>query len=215
VGVLPAAVRTPAGYRIYGEIHVHAVLAYRRLAAGVGPVEAGEIMRVAHAQPISVLLARLDAAHGVLDRERRDLEFAKAAARAIVGEPIGEVRPSDEMSTSELAGALGVRPSTLRHWDAMGLVVPGRLRGRGTRRYTPDDVRDARIVHQLRVAGYRITQLQELLPQLRGVRHEDGVLAGLAARDASIEARSRALLEAAAALNAIIAARAPLTAAPP
>ncbi|MFE7711419.1 MerR family transcriptional regulator [Streptomyces sp. NPDC057486] len=61
------------------------------------------------------------------------------------------------MSVSELAAALGVRPSTLRHWDAEGLVVPDRVPSRGTRRYSPAQARDARIVHQLRSAGYRMT----------------------------------------------------------
>jgi nucleoside-diphosphate-sugar epimerase len=66
-------------------------------------------------------------------------------------------------------------------------------------------VRDARIVHQLRSAGYRVDILRVLMPDLpRGDRSED-VEAALAARDASITARSRALLDAAAALTAVIA----------
>ncbi|WP_234320181.1 MerR family transcriptional regulator [Streptomyces sp. SBT349] len=50
------------------------------------------------------------------------------------------------MSISELAAALGVRPSTLRHWHAEALVTPDRDPVRRTRRYTPAQVRDARIV---------------------------------------------------------------------
>lgn len=205
-GVLPPAARTDAGYRVYGESHVLSARAYGSLAAGAGPVEARRIMRAAHVLPISGMLALLDAAHARLDQERRDLEFAKTAARVIADEPIADVRRSDDMSISELANALGVRASALRHWDAEGLVVPGRGSSRAARRYTPDDVRDARIVHQLRSAGYRITQLQELMPQLRGERRWEAVMAGLAARDASIEARSRALFEGGAALGAAIAA---------
>jgi hypothetical protein len=69
---------------------------------------------------------------------------------------------------SELADVLGVQPSTLRHWDAEGLVVPDRTASRSERTYSPSDVRDARIVHQLRMAGYRIGPLKDLMPQLRG-----------------------------------------------
>ncbi|MFJ4651553.1 MerR family transcriptional regulator [Nocardia sp. NPDC088792] len=205
-GVLPPAVRTDAGYRVYDESHVLSARAYGSLAAGAGPVEARKIMRAAHTLPGSGMLALLDAAHARLDQERRDLEFATTAARVIADEPIADVRRSDDMSISELANALGVRSSALRHWDAEGLVVPSRGGSRAARRYAPEDVRDARIVHQLRSAGYRITQLRELMPQLRGERRWEAVMAGLAARGASIEARSRALFEGGAALGAAIAA---------
>ncbi|MEU7630405.1 MerR family transcriptional regulator [Nocardia sp. NPDC049220] len=203
-GVLPPALRTRAGYRRYGEIHLRSALAYRALAAGVGPLAAKRIVRAAHERPIAQLLALLDAAHAGLDRERRDLALAKRAAEAIAAEPIDDVRPSDSMGVSELAAALGVRASTLRHWDAEGLVVPDRVAAQGTRRYAPAQVRDARIVHQLRSAGYRIDTLRSLMSNLpRGRRSED-IDAALTARDASITARSHALLDSAAALSAVI-----------
>jgi DNA-binding transcriptional MerR regulator len=203
--VLPPALRTAAGYRRYGEAHVRSALAYRALAAGVGPVEAKRIIRTVHERPIHEALALLDAEHARLHRERTDLALAKRAAAAISAEPIDDVRASDSMSVSELAAALGVRPSTLRHWDAEGLVVPDRATAQGTRRYSPAQVRDARIVHQLRCAGYRVDTLRALMPDLpRGHRSAD-VEAALAARDASITARSHALLDAAAALTAVIA----------
>lgn len=206
-GVLPPAARTATGYRVYGEVHVRSVLAYRAFAAGVGPTEARVILRAAHEHPTTRLLTLLDAAHARLHTERVDLRHAQDAARAISAEPIADVRASDAMSVSELATALGVRPSTLRHWDAEGLVVPERDPARGTRRYTPAQVRDARIVHQLRRAGYRIEPLRALMPELRQARRWEEVAAALAAREASITARSQALLDGAAALSAVLATR--------
>jgi DNA-binding transcriptional MerR regulator len=205
-GVLPPATRTATGYRIYAEIHLRSALAYRALAAGAGPVEAKKIVRAAHQFPTSQVLALLDAAHARLDAERAELRQAEEAAQAISAEPIEDVRSSDSMNVSELAAALGVRPSTLRHWDAEGLVVPERDPARGTRRYTPTHVRDARIVHQLRKAGYRIAPLRALMPELRRARRSEDVASVLAARDASITARSRALLDGAAALSAVLSA---------
>jgi DNA-binding transcriptional MerR regulator len=204
-GVLPPAARTAAGYRAYGGQHLRSAVAYRALAAGAGPAEARRIMRAAHAYPAPGLLALLDAAHARLDAERRELALARAAAAAIAAEPVEAVRPADSMGISELAAALGVRPSALRHWDAEGLVVPGRAAAGGARRYAPGDVRDARVVHQLRLAGYRIAPLKALMPELRRAGRGDEVLAALAARDASIDARSAALLEGAAALSAVLA----------
>lgn len=201
-GVLPSAARTATGYRIYGEIHLRSALAYRALAAGVGPVEAKKIVRTVHAAPVPRVLALLDAAHARLDTEREDLRQAKEAARVIAHEPIDDVRGTDSMSVSELAEALGVRPSTLRHWDAEGLVTPDRVRG--TRRYTPGQVRDARIVHQLRMAGYRVAHLRLLMPELKRSRRIEDVTSALAVRDTSITTRSRALLDGTAALSAVL-----------
>ncbi len=204
-GVLPAATRTAAGYRTYGEVHLRSALAYRALAAGVGPVEAKKIVRALHRDPLAEVLALLDAAHARLDAERADLREATEAVRVISREPIEDVRGSDSMGVSELASALGLRPSTLRHWDAERLVVPGRDQ-RGTRRYTPSQVRDARIVHQLRLAGNRVAPLRALMPELRRSRRLEDVASALAFRDAAITARSRALFDGTAALS-LIAAR--------
>ncbi|MER5275081.1 MerR family transcriptional regulator [Streptomyces sp. NPDC002809] len=205
-GVLPAVPRTAAGYRVYREVHLRSALAYRALAAGTGPVEAKSLLRAAHQRPVPEVLARLDAAHARLDRERTDLALSQEAAEWISAEPVEDIRPSDAMSVSALAVALGVRPSTLRHWDAEGLVVPDRAPPRGTRRYSPAQVRDARIVHQLRGAGYRIEHLRTLMPVLRQGHRPEDVRAALAARDASITARSRALFDATVALGAVLAA---------
>ncbi len=201
-GVLPEAARSPSGYRAYTQVHVRAALAYRALAAAVGPVGAKQIMRAAHREPGSQVLALLDAAHARLHTERQELALAMRAAEAIAAEPVGQVRPSDSMSISELAGALGLRPSTLRHWESEGLIAPGRSSAQATRTYAPGDVRDARIVHQLRQAGYRIPALQALMPQLRHAGPE--LAAALAAREAGLDSRSRRLLEAGAALHALL-----------
>ncbi len=82
--------------------------------------------------------------------------------------------------------------------------MPRRSCTREARRYSPDEVRDARIVHQLRMAGYRIAPLKALMPQLQRASRWEEVTTTLAARDASINTRSRALLEGAAALSAVI-----------
>ncbi|MFE3598672.1 MerR family transcriptional regulator [Streptomyces sp. NPDC059096] len=206
-GVLPAAARSAAGHRIYGEVHLRSALAYRALAVGTGPVEARRIVRAVHERPVPEVLALLDAAHARLDRERTDLRLAREAAAAISAEPVADVRPSDAMSVSELAAALGVRPSTLRHWDAEGLAVPDRVFPRETRRYAPDQARDARIVHQLRTAGYRVDQLRALMPGLRSGHRSRDLDAALTAREESVTARSRALLDAGAALGALLASR--------
>ncbi|WP_232666686.1 MerR family transcriptional regulator [Pseudonocardia sp. TRM90224] len=200
-GVLPAAPRTGSGYRVYGEQHVHAAIAYRGFAAGIGPVDAKAVLRAARSGQGPELLALVDAAHARLHAERRDVALARRAAAVITAERVDDALPSDVMTISELADALGVRTSTLRHWEAEGLVSPRRAPGGGARTYVPVDVRDARIVHQLRMAGYGIAPLRTLMPELRRAKRWDEVRTMLADRDAAIDARSAALIAGTAALH--------------
>lgn len=190
LGVLPLAERSPSGRRSYDQVHVLSARAYRGLAEAVGPVEARRLLVTAH-HAIDELAARLDSVHAGLHAERRELALARQAVASIASEPMEDVRAADAMGVGELAEALGVRASALRHWEAEGLLAPSRD-AHGARRYSPTDVRDARLIHQLRRAGYRIEPLRALLPQLR----ERGLDERLAQREASITARSVALFRA-------------------
>ncbi|OUS95263.1 TioE family transcriptional regulator [Rhodococcus sp. NCIMB 12038] len=203
-GVLPPATRTATGYRIYTEVHLQCALAYRELAVAAGPVDAKRIVRSVHTCPASTTVALLDAAHARLHTERAELALAKNAAAVISTEPIDDVRASDWMGVAELAAALGVRLSTLRHWDTEGLVIPDRNAPTGARRYSPSQVRDARIVHQLRKAGYRIAPLRAVMAQLRRPPGSGDIGAALAIRDETLTTRSRALVDATAALAGLL-----------
>ena len=194
-GVLPPTTRSISGYRRWDDIHVASLLAYQQLTGAIGPVEARLLVRDAHRDQ-TAMLTRLDAAHARLHQERRELELARHAVESISAEPLHDIDPADSMSVGVLAVALGVRPSTLRHWEAEQLLSPGRSTT-GARVYSPTDVRDARLIHQLRQAGHRITPLRALLPTLRTTGSWNEILTE---RDQSIHTRSRALLDASHAL---------------
>lgn len=59
-GVLPPTTRTAAGYRTYTREHAVAAVAYTALSAGVGPMQAKVILRIAHRSPLPELLGALD-----------------------------------------------------------------------------------------------------------------------------------------------------------
>lgn len=70
---------------------------------------------------------------------------------------------------AELAG---MHPQTLRQYDRIGLVVPGRTRG-GSRRYSVTDIRQLREVAQMSAEGMslpaiaRIIELEQSVASLR------------------------------------------------
>lgn len=200
-GVIPPSTRAPNGYRRFGTGHLHAARAYRALSAAVGPVEAKSVLRKVLAEPATTAL-HMDELHARLHAERTALRRVTTATRAISAETISEQHVDDGMSIGLLAAALGVRTSTLRHWESEGLLVP-RRRSRA-RSYSPADVRDARIVDQLRRAGYRIPDLRPILDDLRRIGMHPGVLKRLAQRGHALDARSQALLAAGAHLLELV-----------
>jgi DNA-binding transcriptional MerR regulator len=195
-GVLPPVDRTPAGYRLYAPVHVHALRAYRALARALGPVPAKALLRGLRDADPEETLATLDSAHAALRDERLRLTAVHTAASLIATEPVDTVRRDDWMTITDLAAALGVRTSTLRHWDAEGLVVPDRAAPGGARSYSPAQARDARVVQQLRAAGHGIEELRTLMPALRAGHRQGDLESALAARRADVTRRSLALLEA-------------------
>jgi DNA-binding transcriptional MerR regulator len=106
-----------------------------------------------------------------------------------------------------MARRLGIRPATLRKWERAGLVQPRRDPQTGYRVYSPADVRDALLVHQLRRGGYLLEQIAPLIAQV----HSAGGVAPLESmlRDwhARLSARSCAMLTGAAALDAYLGCR--------
>ncbi|MFD5832986.1 MerR family transcriptional regulator [Streptomyces collinus] len=203
-GVLPPAARTPSGYRVFGEVHRGALLAYRALMRGYGPVTAAGIMRTLHAGDVPGALALVDAAHAALHEERVSLRAASEALELLALEPPAPLPRSGGLRIGEVAVLLGVRTSALRVWEGAGLLTPGRERGTGYRIYEPADVRDARLVHTLRRSHYLFDQIR---PVLEGLRREGGsaaLRAAVAARGAALTARTRIMIEGAGALHAYL-----------
>ena len=132
---LPPVPRSPSGYRRYGDAHLHAVLAYRALSTALGPVQGKALLRAVDPLAPEKTAAAVDEAHALLHRERSGLRAAREAARLIAAEPVGGNSGADSMSVSELAEALGIRPSALRHWEA---------EGPGDHQHSLDEALDAR-----------------------------------------------------------------------
>lgn len=206
LGVIPPAERSGNGYRVYTPVHGRALRAYRGLAAAAGPVDARAMLAGLRGATVAEAAAAVGALHVRLARERDEAQRARRALHAIRAEVVEAApeRDEDAMTITELAGALDVRPSTLRFWEDEGLVAPDRVTTLRARRYGPEAIRAARIVAALRRAGYGVPAVRELMGALHrpdGLAAADRVLQDRLDRLAT---RSVSLLRAGADLAAVI-----------
>lgn len=213
LGVLPAAERTPNGYRRYQERHIIALRAYRALAAAVGPVPARQLMPTLLQGTLETAAERIDDLHALLARSRAQVREASRGLKAALTDSTNVFDDRDAMTISELSEALGVRSSALRHWEHEGLVNPDRISQSQTRRYSAQAITEARIVAALRSGGHRIPLISRVLEQLRehGLTAEAQAL--LAARLSDLNRRSVALLGASGDLHTLLSERQETTAA--
>jgi MerR family transcriptional regulator/heat shock protein HspR len=102
---------------------------------------------------------------------------------------------------SVAAELTGLHPQTLRQYDRVGLVSPGRTGG-GGRRYSLNDIEALRVVAELTAAGIGLEGVRRIIDL------ENQVLA-LRARNAELLERARALQAALDQTAAALAARRP------
>ena len=202
-GILPAAERTPHGYRTYTPLHAQALHAFLALVPGHGHRTATSIMQAINRDATEDALRLIDESHAQLIDDRRTLRAVEAAVRDL--EPLPQER--GEVFVGPLSKRLGIRPATLRKWERAGLVRPHRDPQTGYRVYGGADVRDALLAHQLRRGGHLLEQIAPLIAQVRsagGVARLESLLRDWRAR---VSARSRAMLRGAAALDAYLDCR--------
>ncbi|WP_212912085.1 TioE family transcriptional regulator [Streptomyces sp. TS71-3] len=228
-GILPPAERTEHGYRVYTPRHAMALRVFTALVPAHGHQGAAAILRAVHRGATEDALALIDDGHAQLREDRRTLASVERALRDLEpgrapGPPAkgpsapfsgrsplppatrapAPARP-EAMFVGDLARLLEVRPATLRTWERAGLVGPRRDPRTGYRVYGPADVRDARLVRQLRRGGYLLEQIMPLLDQVRAAGGVGPLEAALGDWRARLTRRGLAMLAAAAELNAYLA----------
>ncbi|MFE3824512.1 MerR family transcriptional regulator [Streptomyces sp. NPDC059092] len=196
-GILPAAERTPSGYRRYTGEHAAALRAFLALIPAHGHAAARSIMTLLNADRTVEALTVIDRGHAELLTDRQTLDAIERALTELTHVP--DERPAHRPTTvSALAHRLRLRPATLRRWERAGLLHPGRDPATGYRAYTPDDIRDAHIVHQLRRGGYLLTQIAPLLVELRDTTSPASAASAIAERRDRLHTRALAMLHASA-----------------
>jgi DNA-binding transcriptional MerR regulator len=164
-GILPPADRTPHGYRVYTPLHAQALRVFAALVPAHGHQTATAIMRAVNQDAVEDALTLIDKSHAQLLDDRQTLSAVEKALRDLA--PSEPPTRSGGTFVGPLARQLGIRPATLRKWEKAGLLHPQRDPATGYRVYTPADVRDAQLAHQLRRGGYPLPQISVLLAQVR------------------------------------------------
>ncbi|MFF5706514.1 MerR family DNA-binding transcriptional regulator [Streptomyces sp. NPDC012794] len=203
-GILPAATRSPHGYRAYTPLHADALRAFLALVPGHGHRTAAAIMRAVNRGAAEDAFRLVDESHAQLLEDRRTLGAVESALRDLEPVPLPE---SGGTFIGPLAAKLGIRPATLRKWEDAGLVRPHRDPRTGYRVYDGAAVRDARLTGQLRRGGYLLEQIAPLIGRVRAAGGVEPLEAALHDWHGRLSARGRALLAGAAALDAYLRAR--------
>src|SRR5438093_13722999 len=118
-------------------------------------------MRLVHQGNLAGALARVDAVHADLHRQRLQLQETLDALHAYTnGLPAAATtptpprrlarRPADLLRVGEVARQAGVRPSAVRFWEEQGLLQPVRDLESGYRLYDAAQALRLRVVTLLR-----------------------------------------------------------------
>ena len=75
--------------------------------------------------------------------------------------------PEPELLIGEVARRAGVRPSTIRYYESVG-VLPEPERAAGRRRYSPDILRTLAVIGAGQRAGLSLSEVRELLTASNG-----------------------------------------------
>jgi DNA-binding transcriptional MerR regulator len=200
-GIVPDSERSPHGYRVYTPLHARALRTFLALVPAHGHQTATDIMRAANEGDLDAALALLDESHAQLLRDRETLAEVEAALRDLASP---EPEPPSRRGTIFIGGLarhLGIGPATLRKWERAGLLRPRRDPETGYRVYSPADVRDARLAHQLRRGGYLLRQISPLVEQVRNAGGIEPLKATLDGWRAGLTARGLSMLAAATELS--------------
>jgi DNA-binding transcriptional MerR regulator len=200
-GFLPAAERSPSGYRRYTRQHLAALQTTRLLMDGYGWLRTQRIMQAVHAGRLADALAHIDERHAELDRTRLQLAQTLSTLTVLTAQlpPAAHSRQAQRLRVGAAAQTVAVPVSSVRFWEQQGLLHPIRERGSNYRLYDERQLRRLRIVALLRQENYDFAAIHATLDELEAGRPERA-LAAVEQRRSELARISWRCLEAVAAL---------------
>jgi DNA-binding transcriptional MerR regulator len=206
-GFLPAAARSPTGYRLYTSRHLYALRVAQMLVPSFGWWHSRNILAHIHQDDLNVALATIDARHGELHHERQateeTLRLLRETSATLPRLLDDKQRYRDGVPISEAAKIAGVRTSALRFWEELGLLQPRRDKNSHYRLYDAEQLRRLQVVALLRKGNYRFEAIRTVLDQIAQGSLEEA-FAAAEKRLQELAVISRRCVEATAALWAYV-----------
>jgi len=110
-----------------------------------------------------------------------------------------------EMKIGELAQQSGLSASSIRFYEAQGLIPKVERQGNGYRRYPPQVLQTLNIIRSAQQAGFSLEELKQLLPAAgTGEFKHDELVAGLTRKVKQIEVMQQHLAQSKARLLEVI-----------
>ncbi len=162
-------------------------------------------MQAVHAGDEEAAYRLVDGRMPASTKQRLATDAASEALNSAAAEFRDEPAPTGPaLLVGELAHRLGIRTSALRVWEAAGLLLPTRERITKYRRYEPEQIRDARIIHMLRQGRYSFDQIRPVLEGLRQTGSTEALRSAIAERRAAHDRLTKAMLYGAGLLHQLI-----------
>lgn len=199
-GFIPAAERSPNGYRRYTPRHSAAIVTARVMIAGYGWQSARTILQAYHQGDLGAALAAIDTCHARLAASRLQVEAAHRMLTQLADHQtvLHTRHQTAGLSVGAAAEQAGVRVSALRHWEQQGLLHPSRHPRSGYRQYDGQQLQRLHIIVLLRSMGYDQHAIRPVLDELSAGRLAQA-LEAVEQRMQALHTASRAALAAAAA----------------
>lgn len=159
-GLLPPVPRQENGYRAFAATHLAALCVLRGLKeAGYSRGGVTMVMQAIERGSLSPALALLDQHHHLLSVRR--MALAQAGADQSAGSEVPSDSARRRLSIGEAAKRLGVRTSTLRFWESLGLFRVARNPANGFREFDEADIERIAGIIRMRALGISWDAIRE------------------------------------------------------
>jgi DNA-binding transcriptional MerR regulator len=180
-GLIPAAERSPSGYRRFTRYHLDCLRLVRTAYSGEFPGRelrrsATQVLLKAACRDLGGALELAYQHKALVQAEQAQAEVAAALLERWV-QGIALDATSQALQIGPVARLLGVSVDMLRNWERNGLIAVPRNPHNGFRRYGRIEIERLRVIRMLSRAGYSLMAILRMLTrldagQVRDLRHE-------------------------------------------
>ena len=151
MGLVPPALRSKAGYRIYTEEHAAYFACIREMLPGFGTTTTADILK-------QVIAGKIDAAYRTVNKAQADLRQQKNISKNIIKHLYDNHKSQKSAKQAtftihEISRETGVPITTIRYWDKVGLISANRCPENNYRVFTYEHVRQVLAISALKLSA--------------------------------------------------------------